>query len=386
VIFDKRGVGLSDPVPLPLLPTLETWMDDVLTVMAAAESERAAVFATAEAGPMAMLFAATHPARTSALVLLNTLARFRRAPDYRPGVPDPLVSQFLEELERSSSGAEPVLPELSAPSAAADPAYREWAGRYQRQTASPGTHMAIGRMLFEVDVRDALPVIAVPTLVLHRAENRYYPVGNGRYLAEHIPGARYVELPGADHLFWVGDAMPVLDEIEEFLTGARQAHEPDRVLATVAFTDIVGSTEQASDLGDRRWRELLDGHDTIGRTLVEQFGGRVVKMTGDGLLATFDGPARAIRCVCALRDRLRGLGLEIRAGVHTGEVELRGDDVGGIAVHIGQRVTELAAPGEVLVSRTVTDLVAGSGITFADRGSRVLKGVPDEWQLFVVEG
>jgi class 3 adenylate cyclase len=267
---------------------------------------------------------------------------------------------------------------------AADEAHKRWLATYMRMAASPGAALAFERMNIQIDVRHVLPAIRVPTLVLHRADDQAVPVGNGRYLAEHIPGAKYVELAGHDHNAAFGDSDAILDEIEEFLTGVRSGTAPDRVLTTVLLTDVVGSTERAAELGDRPWRALLDAHDQAVRRELARFRGREVKTTGDGFLATFDGPARAIRCACAIRAALGDLGLAVKAGLHTGECEVRGDDIGGLAVHICQRVAALAGPGDVLVSRTVTDLVAGSGLRFEDRGTHALKGIPDEWRLFAV--
>ncbi|HYV68264.1 MAG TPA: adenylate/guanylate cyclase domain-containing protein [Myxococcales bacterium] len=381
--FDKRGSGVSDPVPLAAVPTLEQWMADVATVMDAAHVERAALLGSAEGGPMAMLFAATHPERTSALILVDTSARMLRDTDYPWGVPADRVPRLLERLKDRWGTGRTV--EFLAPSAAHDERFRRWLARYERLSITPQAHIPMYASHFEWDLRGVLPSIRVPTLVLHRSGDPHIRVGHARYLAEHIPRAKYVELPGEDHLFFVGDTEAMLAEIEEFLTGVRPVPEIDRVLATVLFTDIVGSTERAAALGDRAWRALLDTHHRIVRQELERHRGREVKTIGDGFLATFDGPARAIRCACAIRDAVRPLGIEVRAGLHTGECELMDDDVGGIAVHIGARVTASAGPGEVVVSRTVKDLVAGSGLRFVDRGARGLHGVPGEWRLFAVE-
>jgi class 3 adenylate cyclase len=332
---------------------------------------------------MAMLFAATYPERVSALILVNTAARHLRDVDYPWGLPADRMARFLQRMEELWGTGD--LVDVTAPSVAHDPRFRRWYGRYERASMGPSACATMYATQFERDLRGVLPTIRVPTLVLHRAGNRHLRVGHGRYLAEHIPGARYVELPGEDHLFFTGDTEAVLAEIEEFLTGARSPGEVDRVLATVLFTDIVGSTERAAALGDRAWRAVLDTHNGIVRRELDRHRGREVKTAGDGFLATFDGPARGIRCASAVRDEIRPLGIEIRAGLHTGECELMGDDVGGIAVHIGARVAGAAGAGEVLVSSTVKDLVAGSGIRFADRGLHVLKGVPGEWRLFTVE-
>jgi pimeloyl-ACP methyl ester carboxylesterase/class 3 adenylate cyclase len=376
ILFDKRGTGLSDREAG--VPTLEQRMDDVRAVLAAAGSERAAVLGVSEGGAMSALFAATYPERTAALVLYGTFAEFCS------WVPTPEhLEHFLHAIDEGW-GTGRSLPHF-APSVADDSRFRRWWARYERLGASPGAAMALMRMNSEIDVRHVLPAIRVPTLVLHRTGDVTVDVEAGRYQAAHIPGATYVELPGVDHLPFVGDAEAVLDEIEEFLTGARPVAEPDRVLATVLFTDVVGSTELAARLGDRRWRDLLDAHHAAVRRQLDRFRGREVKTVGDGFLATFDGPARAIRCADAIRASVRTLGLEVRAGLHTGEVELIGDDVGGIAIHVGARVAALAGPGEVLVSSTVKDLVAGSGLRFEDRGTHRLKGVPEGWRLFAAE-
>jgi class 3 adenylate cyclase len=381
--FDKRGCGVSDPVPLAALPTLEHWMEDVRSVMDAAGSDRTALIGDAEGGQMAMLFAATYPERVSALVLLNTAARHLRDVDYPWGLPARSVDAYLRRLQELwGTGG---LIDIMAPGLAHDARLRRWYARYERLSLAPGAVTAMYAVQFERDLRSVLPTIRVPTLVLHRAGNQHIRVGHGRHLAEHIPGAKYVELPGDEHYFHVGDTEGMLGEVEEFLTGVRPAAEVDRVLATVLFTDIVGSTERAAALGDRAWRALLDTHNGIVRTQLSRYRGREVKTAGDGFLATFDGPARAIRCAASIRDEVRALGIELRAGLHTGECELVGDDVGGLAIHIGARVADEAGAGEVLVSSTVKDLVAGSGIRFSDRGPRALKGVPGEWRLFAVD-
>ncbi len=272
-----------------------------------------------------------------------------------------------------------------APSRADDPQFKEWGARFERLGGSPGAAVALFRMAAEIDIRHVLPAIRVPTLILHRTGDQAVPVMESRYMAEQIPGAKYVELPGMDHIWFVGDADAILNEVQEFLTGVRPAPEPDRVLATVLFTDIVGSTERAAELGDRRWHDLLDSYYGLARRELDRFRGREIKTTGDGFLATFDGPARGIRCACAVGEAVGQLGIAMRAGLHTGECEVMGEDVGGIAVHIGARVAAEANAGEVLVSSTVKDLVAGSGLHFEDRGAHALKGVPEEWRLFAVE-
>lgn len=384
ILFDKRGTGMSDRVPVDSLPTLEERMDDVRAVIDAANCERAALFGVSEGGNMSILFAAAYPDRTTALITFGVFAKRLWSADY-PWAPTWEQRQREIEMVERQWGGEMDLSVLT-PSVANDEPFRRRLLTYLRRSASPGAAAALLRMNSFIDVRHVLPAIRVPTLVLHRAEDRDARVEEGRYIASRIPGAKFVELPGQDHIPWVGDADAVVDEIEEFLTGARPVSEPDRVLATVLFTDIVGSTEQAATLGDRRWRDLLERYYALVRRELPRFRGKEVDTSGDGFLATFDGPARAIRCAAAIRQGVSGLGCQIRAGLHTGEVELMGDHVGGIAVHIGARVAAVAGPGEVLVSNTVRDLVAGSGISFRDRGTHTLKGVPGSWQLFAVEG
>jgi pimeloyl-ACP methyl ester carboxylesterase len=380
ILFDKRGTGMSDPVPVDRLPTLEERMDDVRAVMDAAGSERAAIFGSSEGGLMSVLFSATSPERIEALITLAIYATRLRSRDY-PWAPKPEArAAEIEEIERTWGGEM----DISNLAPSADEAFKRRAVAYLRRSASPGAAVALLRMNSQIDVREVLPTIRVPTLVLQRVDDRDVNVEEGRWIARQIPGAKYVELPGDEHLIWAGDVDAVVDEVEEFLTGRRPVYEPDRVLATVLFTDIVGSTDRATELGDRRWRELLDQHHSLVRRQLERFDGREVDTAGDGFLATFDGPARAIRCADSLRVGVRALGLEIRAGLHTGECEVVGDGVRGIAVHTGARVAALAGTGEVLVSSTVKDLVAGSGIEFEDRGTHKLKGVPGEWRLYAV--
>ena len=382
ICFDQRGTGLSDPVSSSDLPTLEQWMDDVRAVMDVADSRRAALLGSGGGGLTSMLFAATYPERTAALILLNSAARFTQAPDYPWGT-SPEFEQEVVEKMRAGWG-QGIFADAVAPSVANEPGFREWWARYERLGTRAGAIVPFRQMIQQVDVRHVLPSIQAPTLILFRAGNRLFDVGHGRYLAEHIPGAKYVELSGEDHLPFVGDADAILDEIEEFLTGFRHGGEPDRVLATVLFTDIVGSTERAAQIGDRRWRELLDRHDQAIRRVLARFRGREIDTAGDGFLATFDGPGRAVRAAQAIREAVRSVGFEVRIGLHTGEVEVVESDVRGIAVHIGARVAATAGPGEVLVSSTVKDLVAGSGIEFEDRGAHELKGVPGDWRLFSV--
>jgi pimeloyl-ACP methyl ester carboxylesterase/class 3 adenylate cyclase len=384
IIFDKRGTGLSDPASE--VPTLEQRIDDVRAVMDAAGSERAALFGVSEGGPMCVLFAATYPSRVTALVLHGAMGRTTEAPDYPWAAPAEALRESAAEFIAPYWGrdAEGTV-ELFAPSFVNDPQALEFAARMERTAASPAMVQRIFEMFLDVDVRAILGTIHVPTLVLHRHGDRVVNRRAGRELAEQIPGARYVELPGIDHLPWAGDSEGVLGEIEEFLTGARSVPDPDRVLATVMFIDIVDSTRRAAEAGDARWRELLSAHHAAVRRELQRYGGREVKTLGDGSLATFAGPARAIRCGRSIAGAARSLGLEVRIGLHCGEVELIGDDVGGIAVHIAARVGALAAPGEVLASSTVKDLVAGSGIRFVDRGAKQLKGVPDQWRLFAAD-
>src|SRR3954466_5741558 len=385
IVFDKRGTGLSDPVADA--PTLEERVDDVRAVMDAAGSGRAALFGISEGGPMSVLFAATHPERVTALVLHGAMGRTTWAPDYPWAVPaDALRESAAEFIAPFWGEPSDAMLDLFAPSFAGDSTAMEFTARMERSAASPAMVQQIFEMFLDIDVRDVLPAIHVPTLVLHRRGDRVVNRRAGEELAARIPGARYVELPGVDHLPWAGDAEDVLGDIEEFLTGTRSTPEPDRVLATVMFTDIVGSTERATELGDARWRALLSDHHKAVRRELDRFHGREVKTLGDGYLATFDGPARAIKCGQAITQGSRASGLEVRIGLHTGEVEVMDGDVGGIAVHIAARVGALAGAGEVLVSSTVKDLVAGSGIAFQDRGARELKGIPDEWRLYAAGG
>ena len=381
ILFDKRGTGLSDRVAG--VATLEQRMDDARAVMDAVGSQRAALFGISEGGPMSALFAATYPERTSALILYGTFAKFLWAPDHAWGPTREGVEKWFEHMQREWGG--PFNLESWAPTVAHDERFRQWWARYLRLSASPGAVIANWRMNMEIDVRHILSTLHVPTLVLHRAGDQSVEVENSRYNAERIPAAKYVELAGNDHLWWVGDTDAIGDEIEEFLTGARQASETDRVLATILFTDIVDSTKRAAEMGDRQWHDLLDGHHRMVRHEINRFKGRAIKNTGDGFLATFDGPARAIRCAHAIGEGVKQLGIEIRAGLHTGEIELIGDDVGGIAVHIAARVLAQAGAGQVWASRTVKDLVAGSGFRFLDHGLHTLKGIEGEWRLFAVQ-
>jgi pimeloyl-ACP methyl ester carboxylesterase len=379
ILFDKRGTGLSDPVPPDRLPTLEERMDDVRAVLDAVDSERAAVFGFSEGGLMSVLFAATYPERTTALVLYGVFAKRIWSPDY-PWAPKPEDrAREIEELERN--WAERMDLDKLAPSE--DDAFKDRMATYFRRSASPGAAAALMRMNTQIDVRDVLPTIQAPTLVLHRRDDLDASVEEGRWIAGRIPGAKFVELPGDAHTLWAGNTDEIVDEIEEFLTGARRGPEPDRVLATVLFTDIVGSTEKAFEIGDRRWRELLEKHHGLVRRELARYHGRELDTAGDGFFATFDGPARAIRAAQAIAGGVRQLGLDIRSGVHTGECELHEGKIAGIAVSAGARVASAARAGEVLVSQTVKDLVAGSGISFEDRGEHELKGV-GAWRLYSV--
>ena len=381
ILFDKRGTGLSDRVAD--MPSLEVRMDDVRAVMDVVGSEFAALFGYSEGGTMCALFAATHPSRTSALIMSGAFARRTWAPDYPWGRTEEQQQAFLDQVEREWGG--PVGIDVRAPSMAQDERFRQWWARLLRASASPAAAATLVRMNAEIDIRQLLPAIQVPTLILHSVNDRVIDMGAARYMAARIPGSKLVELHGTDHLPWGDDSDAILDEIEEFLTGVRRSAEHDRVLATVLFTDIVGATEKAASLGDRRWGDLLDNHHALVRRELARFRGREIDTAGDGFLATFDGPARAVRCACAISDSVQSLGIEVRAGLHTGECEVMGDKLGGISVHIGARVAALARPGEVLVSTTVKDLVAGSALSFQDRGIQSLKGVPGDWRLFAVD-
>jgi pimeloyl-ACP methyl ester carboxylesterase len=377
VMLDKRGTGMSDRVAE--LPDLDERIDDIRAAMDAADMDRAAMIGMSEGGPVAALYAATYPERCSALVLYGTFAKFS---SWIPT--EEAFADFLEYIDKEwgTGGSVPFF----APSRANDPAYRRWWGRFERLGASPAAATALMRMNSKIDIRAILPTIRVPTLVIHRTGDATIDVEGGRYLAENISGARYLEFAGIDHMPFVGDNVTeIADAIQEFLTGSRAVVPVDRVLATVLFTDIVGSTEKAAELGDRRWRDFLNNHHAMIRRNLARYRGREIKTTGDGILATFDGPARGVLCACVIADEVRSLGLEVRAGLHTGECEIIGDDVGGIAVHIGARVAALAGAGEVLVSSTVKDLVVGSGLRFSDQGFQSLKGVPSEWRIFTVQ-
>ncbi len=380
ILFDKRGTGLSDRVAD--MPGLEVRMDDVRAVMGAVGSDQATLFGTSEGGPMCALFSATYPACTSALIMHGSYPRRTRRPDYPWGPTDDESRAWIDRVQREWGG--PVGLDERAPSMAGDEQFRQWWARLLRMSASPAAVTALNRMNAEIDIRHILSTIRVPTLILHCLHDRAINFGASRYMADRIPGAKLVELPGLDHCCWLSDADTVLGEIEEFLTGVRHSLEPDRVLATVLFTDIVGATERAAALGDRRWHDLLDSHHNFVRRELARFHGREINTAGDGFFAAFDGPARAIRCACAISEGVQPLGLNVRAGLHTGECEVMGSEIGGIVVHTGARIAALAGPGEVLVSSTVKDLVAGSGLRFSDYGIKSLKGVPGEWHLYSV--
>jgi class 3 adenylate cyclase/alpha-beta hydrolase superfamily lysophospholipase len=383
ILFDKRGTGLSDRIGD--IPTLEERMDDVRAVMDAAESQQAVLFGVSEGGPMSVLFAATYPDRASALILYGSIAKGGWAPDYPWGtdLEDEETKAWLEGW-RTEWGS-PYGVKSRAPSMAEDKVFHKWFAKYMRLSGSPSAVINIFKMNEAIDVRDILPIVRVPTLILHRVGDRVIEIEQGRYLAENIPDAKFVELPGEDHLWWVGDSEALVNEVQVFLTGKQSKIEIDRVLATVLFTDIVDSTKRAAEMGDSRWKNLLDTHNAVILREIDRFRGRAVRTTGDGFLAVFDGPGRAIRCGSAVRSELSRQGIEIRTGLHTGEIDLMGDDVGGIAVNIAARVLAQAADNEVWVSRTVKDLVVGSGFTFEERGTHNLKGVPGEWDLYAVE-
>jgi DNA-binding SARP family transcriptional activator/class 3 adenylate cyclase len=386
ILFDKRGTGLSDRVSPERLPDLETRMDDVRAVMDAVGSQRAVVLGISEGGAMSALFAATHPDRTVALVLMGTFARMMRAADYPIGLSGEDYEKRLAALEEDA-WATAVTKEWLARVGSdllRDPAAVRWYTSYVQRGASPGANRAIRLMNERIDIRGVLPTIGVPTLVLYRS-GEYFRAGT-LFMGERIPGARVVELAGNDHLPWAGDQEPLLDEIERFLSGVREEVEPDRVLATLLFTDIVGSTAKAAELGDRAWTELLGRHHRLVRAQLARFRGREVDTAGDGFFATFDGPARAVRCAAAIVDAVRSLGVDVRAGVHTGEIEQTNGSARGIAVHVGARIAAAARPGEVLVSSTVRDIVAGSGLAFEERGERMLEGVPGSWRLYAAAG
>ncbi|HJU86827.1 MAG TPA: adenylate/guanylate cyclase domain-containing protein, partial [Gemmatimonadota bacterium] len=382
IVFDKRGTGMSDRVSSSELPTLEQRMDDVRAVMDAVGSERAVLMGLSEGGPMNLLFAATYPDRTRALVLMSTYARMLEGPDYPFGTPPAVFDDLLGRIVDgwgAGIGFHTLMPSMGS-----TPGWLETWSRFQRLSASPGAAVDLLRMAADVDARAILPAITVPTLVLHRAGDRWVSVEKGRYLAQHIAGARYVEFPGNDHLPFFGDSDRVVSEIQEFLTGAREGPDYDRVLATILFVDIVGSTEHAASIGDRRWREVLASFYVIARREFQRFRGRELDTAGDGIFASFDGPARGIRCAAAIERGVRQIGIDVRCGLHTGECEVIGEKLSGIAVHAGARIASQARPRQVLVSQTVKDLVAGSGLQFQPAGTHALKGIPGEWPLYSV--
>jgi pimeloyl-ACP methyl ester carboxylesterase len=382
IAFDKRGTGLSDRVTNDQLPTLEERMDDLRAVMDAVGSERAALCGVSEGGNLCALFAATYPERTTALVMCGAFAKRIWSPDY-PWASTPEEREQAYEMVENEWGS---MMDLShyVPSKINDEAFAQRLAKYFRHSASPGAAVALLRMNTEIDIRAILPTIRVPTLVIHRTGDRDANVEEGRWLAAKIAGARFTELSGEDHFPWVGDQDTILDEIQEFLTGVRPTPEPDRELSTLLFTDIASSTELVTRLGDQAWQELLERHYAMVREELSRFRGHEVDTAGDGFFATFDGPARAVRCALSVVGDAKQLGIKIRAGLHTGEIQVTGPKISGIALHIGARVAATAKPGEVLVSSTVKDLVAGSNIRFADHGTHVLRGVSGEWHLFAV--
>ncbi len=380
ILFDKRGTGLSDRVAPSALPTLEQRMEDVNAVMDAVGSSRAALFGISEGGAMCALFAATYPDRVSALVMSGCFPKWIKDDDY-PWAPTREQHEAAMDAYEARWGT-PIGFKTVAPSVADDERCQNWWARNLRMGASPADGIALYRMNIEIDIRAVLPTIGIPTLILHRAGDRLIDVGNSRYMAEHIPGAKYVELEGSDHLPWFGDASAPLGEIQEFLTGVRPTEDYERILTTVLLTDVVGSTAKAASIGDAQWRNQLEAFYQSVRQELARFRGTLIRTTGDGVLATFDGPARAVRCGMAICRKARSVGLEARVGIHTGEVQMMDEEIGGITVHIAARVMDIAGPGEVLVSSTVKDITAGAGIEFEQRGTHTLKGVPDQWQLF----
>lgn len=378
--FDRRGTGLSDRVPVDKLPTLEQRMEDLLAVLDAVGASKPVLLGFGEGGVESILFAASHPDRVSSLVTYGGWPRFYADDEYPIGWPKEALEPLIEGV--AAGWGQGLLVDHIAPSMSGDERFRRWMAKFERLAASPGTARALMRIAVNVDVRSVLPAVRVPTLVLHRSDDQFSPVGHGRYLADQIPGAKYVELPGSDHPFFAGDADAVMDEVEAFITGTRPAYLAERVLATVLFVDIVSSTERAVLLGDRQWRDLLEGYLAMVRGQLERYSGVEIDTAGDGVFASFDGPARAVSCASAIRDAASEFGVEVRAGLHVGEVETIAGKIGGVTVHVAARVAAAAAPGEVLVSRTIRDLVAGSGIRFEDRGTHSLKGLPEAWMLF----
>jgi class 3 adenylate cyclase len=383
--FDHRGIGLSSRMPSMDELGPQFWAEDAIAVLDAVGSEQATIFAPSFHSMNGLVLAADYPERVRSLVVVNGAARALWAPDYPIGAEarraDPFMTVALEP-DAMEQGFDVL--RVVAPSVAGDDAFRAWWDLAGNRAGPPSMARAVSKVVTEADVREAVGRIRAPTLILHRVDSAFIPVGHGHYLAEHIAGSRLVELPGADMLYWVGDTAPMLDEIEEFITGVRGGSDAERLLTTIVFTDVVGSTERAALLGDDRWRDLLDNHDTIVRHELQRFGGREVNTAGDGFVATFASPSSAIACADEIVDAVRVLGIEVRVGIHAGEVEVRGADVAGMAVHIGARVAAQAGPGEVLVSSTVRDIVTGSRRTFAERGERELKGVPGQWRLYAL--
>jgi class 3 adenylate cyclase len=387
ILFDRRGTGASDPLPGGAGSSWEDWVDDLNAVLEAAGSDRPSIAANTDAGPMALQFAATYPDRVASLVLTNTAARVAQSPEYPFGVAPERYEALLSAVQDMWGREDSALAPLFAPDKADDPEFVRWLARLERASMTPHRAVQFMRLIFGIDARHVLPLIQAPTLVVGVSDVPAIPVENSKYLAEHIQGAKLLVLKGTSALgAYLNEPDRYLAAVEEHVTGGHRPVDPDRILATVLFTDIMESTERASELGDRRWRELLDRHDRLAGRMVSQFGGRLIKSTGDGILATFDGPARAVRCAALMSGELDRNGIKVRSGLHAGEVELRGDDVGGIAVHIAARVMAMAEPGDVLVSSTVKGLVAGSGLVFEDRGTHRLKGIPDEWQLHILAG
>jgi class 3 adenylate cyclase len=383
IMLNPRGTGFSDPVEVGCVPTVEEWMEDIQVVLDAVGSESACIVATGGAGPMSLLFAASHPNRVSGLALINSYARLSAAPDFSAGVPTALVEGYLTWVLPVWGTGEVLT--LAGPSRANDAAFRRWHGQLERSAVPPGVYAAIIRMQLQLDLRDVVTTIGVPTIVVHRLEDLIVPIDLGRDLAARIPDATFVELAGQDHVAYAGDTDAIIDEVEEFFTGVRSGPEANRVLATILFTDMVGSTERVARVGDRAWRDIVAAHHTAVRHELQRFRGREIDTAGDGFFASFDGPARAIRAGRAIRTALDRLGIDVRMGLHTGECEIVDGKLGGIAVNTGARIASFAGSRDILVSRTVVDLVAGSGTTFEDRGTHPLKGIPGAWQLFAVQ-
>jgi class 3 adenylate cyclase/pimeloyl-ACP methyl ester carboxylesterase len=383
ILCDLRGWGASDSIDTARLPPMQAWMDDIGAVLDAADSDQATLIAASEAALPVMLFAATDPDRTAGLVLINAFARFLRGPETPFGIPAKSAERFVQ-LYREFSGRG-VVADYLAPTRASDPAFRRWSARSQRLSAGPGTVSAIYEVFMRTDLSGVLASIQAPALVLHREDDPHVRSGHARFLADRIPRAQLVNLPGDDNEWFSGEIEPLFDEIEQFVTGIRRARRSDRILATVLFTDVLGSSERVATLGDAAWKGLREAHDELLRVHIESFGGQLIETAGDGALATFAGPARAIYCACGIRDAAASIGLKIRAGLHTGEIELMNGGISGLAVHIGARVAALADGDEVLVSASIPPLVAGSAIRFTPRGMHKLKGIPDEWAVFSVE-